>query len=840
MEKWNDLKIGKKLAVGFGSLLLLIMIASFVGYNGITTVGHNLYVVGDEEAPLVDMANEMKISLMGARNAMEEYKGATSALATDDVSALAGILENYQETIRDFDSYTNAILSGGNIGDIKVIKTDNEQLAGLVRDADEMHDSKFQVAASAMMKAGQDLLGQKAKADEAMKKMEEFYNEVFDDASRVEEMIADEISTRASKAKLGKTAIATLNEEVSLADIANECKISMAQTRLALEEYVQTQELNNLDEIKTEYNEWVSRFDKNVSAILEGGTVDGRAIIATDNMAIIDSVKELDGNHEDFQKQADILMAEYRRAIEDSIEGEKAMENLDRFGEEAAMLLTKVEELASEEMSIAKNKGAASKKSAITMLLIVALLSIVLGILLGVIITRGIARPLSKGVEFAKAIADGDFSIDIDINQKDEIGDLANAFRGMKETINTVLHEMESLNNAVQSGNVKLRGNKDSFSGKWAELVGETNNLIEAFLVPIEMMHKNIDSISDGDIPKPITEVYRGDFNDCKNNINKLIDNLTVVTVNIRTAANQVASGSQELSSSSEEMSQGTTEQAASAEEASASMEQMAANIRQNADNSQQTEKIAMKAASDAREGGKAVEEAVVAMKDIAGKISIIEEIARQTNLLALNAAIEAARAGEHGKGFAVVAAEVRKLAERSQSAAGEISDLSSSSVEVAEKAGGVLAKLVPDIQKTAELVQEINAASNEQNSGAEQINRAIQQLDHVIQQNAGSSEELSSTSEELAAQAEQLQSTIAFFKLSDNSGRIERREAVRTNVTLPRAEYDAHAVHSSDEEISEESSADENIKITAKVPGIAIDMGNGGSDAADNEFEKY
>ena len=184
-----------------------------------------------------------------------------------------------------------------------------------------------------------------------------------------------------------------------------------------------------------------------------------------------------------------------------------------------------------------------------------------------------------------------------------------------------------------------------------------------------------------------------------------------------------------------------------------------------SADNAQQTEKIALKSAGDARESGRAVGETVTAMKDIAGKISIIEEIARQTNLLALNAAIEAARAGEHGKGFAVVASEVRKLAERSQAAAAEISKLSSSSVQVAEMAGQMLEKLVPDIQKTAELVQEINSASSEQNSGAEQINKAIQQLDQVVQQNAGVAEEMSSTSEELAAQAENLQSAMEFSR---------------------------------------------------------------------------
>ena len=254
--------------------------------------------------------------------------------------------------------------------------------------------------------------------------------------------------------------------------------------------------------------------------------------------------------------------------------------------------------------------------------------------------------------------------------------------------------------------------------------------------------------------------------------LGQMVDKLKQVIDDVKSASDNVSAGSQQMSSGSEELSQGASEQAAAAEEASSSMEQMASNIRQNADNAMQTEKIAKKSAADAKEGGDAVLKTVHAMKEIAGKINIIEEIARQTNLLALNAAIEAARAGEHGKGFAVVASEVRKLAERSQKAAAEISDLSSNSVDIAVKAGELLTKMVPDIQKTAELVQEISASSKEQDTGAVQINKAIQQLDQVIQQNASASEEMSSTAEELASQSEQLQETIGFFQIGEDRPR--------------------------------------------------------------------
>ena len=303
-----------------------------------------------------------------------------------------------------------------------------------------------------------------------------------------------------------------------------------------------------------------------------------------------------------------------------------------------------------------------------------------------------------------------------------------------------------------------------------------------------------------------------------------MVSRLQEIVTNVKTASDNVASGSQQMSATSEEMSQGATEQAAAAEEASSSMEQMAANIRQNADNALQTEKIAQKSAVDAREGGQAVAATVDAMKQIAQKISIIEEIARQTNLLALNAAIEAARAGEHGKGFAVVAAEVRKLAERSQHAAGEISELSGSSVEIAEKAGQMLTRMVPDIQKTAELVQEIAAASREQDAGAEQVNKAIQQLDTVIQQNASASEEMASTAEELSSQAEQLQEAMAFFRIEAGSAGGFRRQPAPSSRPKPTAKAIAHLP------VKNASSK--------KAGGLALDMA--GADKLDEEFERF
>ncbi len=327
--------------------------------------------------------------------------------------------------------------------------------------------------------------------------------------------------------------------------------------------------------------------------------------------------------------------------------------------------------------------------------------------------------------------------------------------------------ELKEIVKAASEGDFEQRIIEQGKSGFYLLAAQSINKMLETTGSGIKDVVRVMRALAGGDLTQKVSADYHGILAQLKDDVNTTVERLTDVISVVHTNSDSSAKTASEVSLTATEMGNGAGQQMSSLQQITSAMEQMSANIRQSADNANATQNIAQQAANDADESGRTVLDAVKAMKDIADKILVVEEIARQTNLLALNAAIEAARAGEHGKGFAVVASEVRKLAERSQKSAAEIGQLSVTTMKVAEQASDKLKSLVPDIQKTAELVQEISVSAKEQDTGANEINQSLQQLDSVVSRSAASASELSKSASELSQHAEQQRKAMRFFTLS-------------------------------------------------------------------------
>ena len=512
-------------------------------------------------------------------------------------------------------------------------------------------------------------------------------------------------SGKADMETLGDFMETVFSEDVPLVQGASKSQRYLQEIQKISAAYLASESAEILPEIEKNFGKIVKRLEKQLARLKRQIKTKKDKEIFTDITKIMEALKNATLSETGLFSAKQVLLEVDAIIFSKMAFLDKITED---FNNSLIGISTVVDEIDSASQTMVNKTIRTSKIS----LGITSILLAVVGFSLGGLITASIVRPIKAVEKMIRELEQGHLDTRLEMTRQDEIGRMANAMNGFAD------------------------------------------NLRDEVLASFKALAR-------GDFTFRAQGVIREPLEKTNSSLNQLVAQIKVASVNIFT-------GTQAMNVSTTEMSRGASEQAAAAEEASSSIEQMTANIRQNADNAEQTDEIAAQAANAAKESGLAVEATVDAMKDIAEKIKIIEEIARQTNLLALNAAIEAARAGEQGKGFAVVAAEVRKLAERSQLAAGEINTLSTNSVGIALTAGKLLETLVPDIQRTAELVQEISAASREQNAGAEQISRSIQQLDSVIQQNAAASEEMAGTTEELTKQAEQLSEMTSIFTVNE------------------------------------------------------------------------
>lgn len=528
---YRDWSLGIKLGSGFGVMILLLCVLGLVGMSQISRISESLFKVGSEQAPLVDSAKEMKLALMSSRNYLEEFKGASSVLASDDESDLAELEEAYRRAITAFDLYANAILEGATLDNGQVVlRAENDEITELVHRSDALHNEKFQSSALRMMEAGRAAIAGKAAADVAMLEMENSFDVIVELADGAETEFKEALDQGVAETNTIANLNSLMRREVPYVDAAMELKAFMLSSRLALEEIAQMTDEGVIDALEQEYIAYLEEFDSVVTAMLEGGVVDGSEVLRVEDEHTIDIIRELDAEHQNFQEIASRVISTRRELISLMASADDAMNELDGFGADAESLLVALEELVTTEMALAKVQGEDAEAIAFELMTALMAVALVAGVLLGVLVTRSVTIPIYRAKAVANAISTGDLSQDIVVRSRDETGQLLEAMQNMQRKLSHVIQsEIQHLVDGARDGDLTQRIEITGKQGFYAELSQGINALVDVSDKIVRDTQRMFSAMAHGDLSETITEDYRGSFLQLKNNANATVSMLSEV-----------------------------------------------------------------------------------------------------------------------------------------------------------------------------------------------------------------------------------------------------------------------------------------------------------------------
>ena len=707
MGMFTDLKVIHKLLISSGAMIIFLLISNLSGYLGVNTLTTSLFVVGEEEAPVVDAANEMKISLMIGRNAMEEFKGATAIIFNQDQQEIESAKATFKQSVEDFDIQANAILEGGMLDNrVRVLPTDNSELANLVREADRLHNEEFQVAAESLIRAGENLVTVSSDADNAMTAMELAVEEVFKASKLLEQKIKS-----ISDIEFGETSF-----QLSMLANAKDLVIEIQATQLALEEVAQSDSLDELQQPINEYRKSIEQFDDFIS---HSTGLAERYKGVKEIREVLDSIKAVDAHHATLQLSAEKMIKAQTSLLKASILSQEAMAELDSIGEKTSILLGEVEALATNEMKGAMNSAASASELALSTIIIVSLFSIISGVVLGITIARSITRPLGgepkEMMAFARSIADGDLRLAFD--EKAPSDSVYGAMRDMSNKLKVMVTEV------VQS------------SASLAAVAEESSVATQETRHNIQQQQLETDQVAAA-------------INEMSATVHEVACNTAEAAQLTELAQRQALSGSETVNHASEAINSlvdrvnGAGEVIASLREESQEIGKVLEVIQGIAE---QTNLLALNAAIEAARAG-----------DQGRGFSVVADEVRTL----------AQRTQESAADIGTMIVSIQNSAQSAMNVMSESQEQAEITVGHTAKTGDAFNEIKDSVEKISQMALQIATASEQQSQVSEEVNRNITQISELAVQNSTGSEQISSASNEVAASAEQLSSIAHQFKI--------------------------------------------------------------------------